>query len=206
MRALILLIAGVTVALANDGAGSTAAGGVQLMREPRISMEKERLTIAISRVTVEYEFLNTSSQDITTEIAFPLAPKSAEGEYFGDPPHPVDGFRLWVDGAEKPYETEARAFFKGREVTDRLKALNIDVETIGHFILSKTRQISVPDIERLPESTKAQLRTEGLLDEDPDLPLWEVRITSHWKQTFPAGKILHLRHERAGHGEHERSV
>jgi hypothetical protein len=45
-------------ALGNDSAASVAVGGIQLKREARISMEKERLTISSERVTVEYEFLN----------------------------------------------------------------------------------------------------------------------------------------------------
>lgn len=56
--------------LANDSAASVGVGGIQLTREARISMEKERLTIGRDKVTVEYEFLNQTSQDITTEVAF----------------------------------------------------------------------------------------------------------------------------------------
>jgi hypothetical protein len=37
-------------------------------------MEKERLTIGESKVTVEYEFLNDTDKNITTEVAFPIPP------------------------------------------------------------------------------------------------------------------------------------
>ncbi|HWR50522.1 MAG TPA: DUF4424 family protein, partial [Bryobacteraceae bacterium] len=43
-------------AFGNDSAASVGLGGVQLRREPRISMEKERLTISVDKITVEYEF------------------------------------------------------------------------------------------------------------------------------------------------------
>ena len=69
---LLALIPG--TASPNDAAASTAAGGIQLRREARISMEKERLFISEKKITVEYEFLNETDQDITTEVAFPVPP------------------------------------------------------------------------------------------------------------------------------------
>ena len=58
MWALIVVNGGFTHVLGNDSAASTAVGGIQLRREQDISMEKERLTISETKVTVEYEFLN----------------------------------------------------------------------------------------------------------------------------------------------------
>jgi hypothetical protein len=40
----LMLVSG-TLALGNDGAASSGAGGIQLRHEVNISMEKERLTI-----------------------------------------------------------------------------------------------------------------------------------------------------------------
>jgi hypothetical protein len=74
MATLVLIGCPVAVALANDSAASTAAGGIQLRREANISMEKERLTISQDKVKVEYEFLNQTDNDITTEVAFPIPP------------------------------------------------------------------------------------------------------------------------------------
>ena len=70
---------------ANDSDASVALGGVQLTREPRISMESERLTISLSKITVEYEFLNESDKDITTDVAFPIPPyeNTERAEAFG---------------------------------------------------------------------------------------------------------------------------
>jgi hypothetical protein len=44
-----------SVGFANDGAASVAAGGIQLRKEARISMERERLSISVRKVIVEYE-------------------------------------------------------------------------------------------------------------------------------------------------------
>jgi len=71
MRILTLLLLAAAVTMANDGAASTAAGGIQLGHEERISLEKERLTISVSKIIVEYEFLNETDKDVSTEVAFP---------------------------------------------------------------------------------------------------------------------------------------
>ena len=73
LAATLMLLSG-TLALGNDSAASSGAGGIQLRHEANISMEKERLTISESNVTVEYEFLNDTDKDITTEVAFPIPP------------------------------------------------------------------------------------------------------------------------------------
>jgi len=51
---------------ANDSAASVAVGELIMTSEPSISMESERLTLSLSKITVEYEFLNESDKDITT--------------------------------------------------------------------------------------------------------------------------------------------
>ncbi len=51
-------------------------------------MERERLTISLTRVTVEFEFLNNTDRDITVEVAFPVPP------YNSDFPTAPLGFRI----------------------------------------------------------------------------------------------------------------
>ena len=58
--------------LANDGAAEVALGGIRLKQERRVAMVKERLFISKKKVRVEYEFRNESSEDVTTDIAFPI--------------------------------------------------------------------------------------------------------------------------------------
>src|SRR5262249_46787929 len=108
MRGLACLIAcAVLPTFGNDGsASSTPTGGIQLTREPRISMEKERLTIGLERVTVEYEFLNESNQDIATEVAFPVPPYGLNPAY---DPVMLEDFQIWVDGRVTGYQTAVKA-------------------------------------------------------------------------------------------------
>ncbi|MGO9415524.1 MAG: DUF4424 family protein, partial [Syntrophobacteraceae bacterium] len=46
----------------------------------------------------------------------------------------------------------------------------------------------------LPKEAQARLKAAGALD-DALAPNWSVSITYHWKQTFPAGKVVKVRHE-----------
>ncbi len=196
---LILILGGyvascVSVTLANDSAASTAAGGIQLKREARISMEKERLTISKEKVTVEYEFLNETDQDITTEVAFPVPEYSFK---FDDPGAPRDfqDFHLWIEGRDTPYEVETRAFQNSKDYTRLLQDMGIDIATFGHFDWD-TPGHGTYQISRLPEMQRRAMSDAGLIDTQvDDFPSWNVRKTYHWMQVFPARKILHVRHE-----------
>jgi hypothetical protein len=192
----IAVLLSVVPAGADDSAASVALGGIQFEHEPRISMEKERLTISQSRVTVEYEFLNESDQDITTEVAFPIPTYEASHAY---PTYAFDDFKLWIDGKEVKYLVEARALLGKRDVSAILKRRNIDIPTLGHSLGAKDD--CSPDIDRLPRKVGEQLIKAGLFDGSYDaggcggLPLWKAQKRYYWKQTFPAHKILRVRHE-----------
>jgi len=197
---------------ANDSAASVALGGIVLTREPRISMESERLTISLSKVTVEYEFLSESDKDITTEVAFPIPPYEFTESAGGI--RAFDDFRLWVDGKELPYEVESKAFLqkddgKGskvgepRDVTAILERYKIDVPTLGHYFVNgkystgKGNEDVVPDFERLSPAMQKKVSELGLVDAEGSgsVPRWQVRKTYHWQQTFQAHKVLRVRHE-----------
>ncbi len=183
---------------ANDSAAEVAAGGIQLRKEARISMEKERLTISLDMVTVEYEFLNTTDQDITTEVAFPTPPYDyGFDSYYGV--YKLSDFRVWVDGHEVKYQVEAKAKFKGADYTDYLQGLGIEIHTFGQL---DPLRLPIPEgywkhsqIEKLSTGAKDELIRVGLLDKEYDAPTWTVFRTYHWNQLFPARKILRIRHE-----------
>jgi hypothetical protein len=176
----------------NDGAASTAAGGIQLKREARISMEKERLAIGEKKITVEYEFLNETDGDITTEVAFPIPPY--EAHLCCDPARPIDNLRIWVEGREITYQSEAKAMLRGVDYAPRLRQIGVDVVSLGHFDEPSADNPNFSrDFGRLSKQQQVELKRTGLFDEY--FPQWTVELTHHWQQTFPAHKILHVRHE-----------
>jgi hypothetical protein len=189
----VLLLGSCALLQGNDAVVELAAGGIQLRQEARISMEKERLKISLDNVTVEYEFLNMADQDISTQVAFPIPPYEYDPSalqtrypYFTD-------FRVWVDGQEVKYETEIRAKLNGTDYTDLLLGLGIDIETFGHSVADA--QVDNSQIAQLPKSAKENLVRLGLIEEVDGYPLWSVHKTYHWRERFPAHKILNVRHE-----------
>lgn len=195
--ATILFGAALPVMEANDSAASTGAGGIQLRREANVSMEKEVLTISEAKVTVEYEFLSESDQDITTDVAFPIPPY---GNGFVDPAGRRDfsDFHLWIEGKPLKYATDARADLNGKDQTEVLKKLGIDIASLGHYG-DNAKSEPMGQVNSLSPEAREQLLRLGLVSgadgPRPWEPLWKVLKTYYWTQTFPPHKILHVRHE-----------
>jgi hypothetical protein len=185
----------VVPAFGNDSAASVGVGGIQLRREARISMEKERLTISQSKVSVEYEFLNDTDKDITVEVAFPVPPYDRT---FLDAGYPreLDDFRVWIDGRETKYQIDAKAMLNGVDYSGLLHKLGVDVTSLGHFTEDDPKRHGPhsPDVERLPRSQREELKRLGLIRSDNGFMGWNVVKTYHWPQTFPAHKIVQVRH------------
>lgn len=192
LAATLILVSGAP-ALGNDGAASRGVGGIQLRREANISMEKERLTVSESKITVEYEFLNDTDKDITTEVAFPIPAYSNQSDDPVNTPG-FNDFHLWVEGKDLKYSTDVRAKVNGKDYTDILKPLGVDIASFdGDYAL----QGDPPKggISKLPKKQLQQLSSLGLVDAADGMPLWQVVKTYYWTQTFPAHKVLHIRHE-----------
>jgi len=177
---------------ADDGAASIPAGGVVVMkREARITMAKEVLQISASKVIVDYDFRNDSNEEVTTEVAFPIPTyRLAVGELIPSQ-QGFDDFRLWIDGKRASYVTEARAFCKGREYTELLTSLHVDVASFGHVDTNNES----PDIKRLTTGQRSQLLQLGLIDSEDDNAMWTVEKKYYWRQKFPAHAVVHIRHE-----------
>jgi len=176
---------------ADDGVASIAAGGIVVMgREPRIVMAKEVLQISMDKVIVDYDFRNDSDEDITTEVAFPIPEYDLDMGNIKPSDQGFNDFRLYVDGLPTHYQVEARAFLKGKEFTQLLKSLHVDIASFGHA----TSNDNSPDIHKLTAAQRKQLEQAGLIDHDFDGPNWKVQKKYYWKQTFPAHKIVHIKH------------
>ncbi len=186
----LLLLTVAPAAVANDAAASTAMGGIQLKREARIAMEKERLSISPGRVRIDYEFLNETDQDITTEIAFPIPAYTFDYHDFGD--RGFNDFRLWVDGKELRYGVELKAMHRGADCTALLRKHNVDAASFGHF---DQKRMVARDFQRLSTAGRAELAAAGLITTEDNFPNWTVYKTYYWTQTFPARKVVHVRHE-----------
>ncbi|HLZ11911.1 MAG TPA: DUF4424 family protein [Candidatus Acidoferrum sp.] len=177
--------------VADDAAVSVKAGGIEFKHEPRISMEKEVLRISREKVAVEYQFLNESVQDITTELAFPVPPMGVFDSDCG-PRSTFNDFRLWVDGQEIHYETEDLAKLAGTDYTLLIRNLGINIATFGDY-WGPAEKCDGGDFKLSTQQVR-ELASHGLLDKD-GVPQWTVNRLFHWTQKFPARKTILIRHE-----------
>jgi hypothetical protein len=192
-------------ASANEGAAVLAMGGIQLRNERRVAMRRERLYISPTKVKVEYEFVNESTDDVVTEVAFPI-PEYGYSYAYGIGPH-FEDFRVWASDWPIQVAAEAKAFVDGQDVTRVLEAMGIDIPSMGHLYDGLYRiepngvgeQVKpLSQFSKLSPENLARLRAEHVIGEvagEPDKPLWTVRLTYHWLQHFPPGQVVRMRHE-----------
>jgi hypothetical protein len=132
MRAVVAAVVivagsgGPRFALANDSRAVLEGGVLTLKKSDGISMESEELSITPHRIDVAYVFRNTTATDITTRVAFPMAPfmfrdGPLEGEELEDARkhswNTFGHFSLFVDEKSMPFETIADVSPKSVTVT-----------------------------------------------------------------------------------------
>lgn len=193
---LLLVLAFVPVR-ADDEAIAKAAGGIQPRKEMRVSMQRERLTIGLDKVTVDFWFLNESNKNVTTEVGFPVPPYQWNSGEPSDVPDFSD-FKVWVNGQETKYKTDVRAKLHGKDYTGLLRRLGFPVDFAPYG--AKGEVDPQQPISSLSPAQKAQLLRLGLIE--PELGYtynydykWYDYRTYYWAQVFPAHQVVHIRHE-----------
>jgi hypothetical protein len=160
-------------------------------------MRSEDLRISLDRVSVRYEFVNTSTAPVTLTVAFPLPDIDlSEGESISfpanDPLNFVD-FETRVDGSPIKFSTDQRAFLGDKDVSAELRELKIPILPLG------AQQFRPQD---LPAATRTKMASEGLLtpagSDERGRPLyaagWVVKTAVYREQTFPPGKPVIVEH------------
>ncbi len=204
----VSLLAGLVVlapAGANDSTASLDAGGLRLTSNADIRMESEDLYISRAEVRVVYRFRNTSARDISTLVAFPLAPmqmdEGSNYELHGSDPVNVMDFQVTVDGRRVEPSVEVKAMRFGVDVTDVLRR---------HGIPPTMRTQSQDSHEALwnrltnmPADARSELERYDLIDWNTRFGAdgkpwanvhWDTYITFYWFQTFPAGRTIEVTH------------
>ncbi|WP_374646466.1 DUF4424 family protein [Tabrizicola sp.] len=215
---LCLALLSAAPAFANDGFGGLSATGLTFGQTEAVTMEEERLFIGIDRVSVDYVFRNTTAQDVTGEVIFPLPPISVWAGYEGMMNLPEDlsqpdlvGFAATVDGQPVAVTIDRIAVVQenwesatlaeqydtpGREVTADLERLGIPLaldwvalrELLLSFPEEKRNEVAALGLAEYFEGDAAQ-------DIPPDVwGAWSIVTRYHWTQTFPAGKELRIGH------------
>ncbi len=192
------MLAVACAARANDSAAELSIGGLQFVRTNEVAMESEDLRISLDRVTVRYQFANTSGKPVTLTVAFPLPDIDlSEAENIalpsGDPVNFVD-FETSIDGVPARFQIDQRAMVGDKDVSALLDQFRLPRLPVGN------REIQVAD---LPEATRTKLADQGLL-----MPVraddkgrqqynvaWVVKTTALRQQTFPPERKVIVEHQ-----------
>lgn len=189
-------------AAANDSTAELAAGGLVLKKTDSIEMRSEDLFISMEEVRVRYRFVNTSAADVTTIVAFPMPDIGGEGFFNSDvgipsaDPANILGFSTLVNGKPVKAEVEQKAMVGNVDHSAWLKARGIP--------LAPQLDTVTPALDRLSDADKAEAARRGLVVVDEYdagkgweshlAPLWVLKTTFYWSQTFPAGQEVLIDH------------
>lgn len=182
-------------ATANDSTAELTAGGLVLRQSDTIDMRSEDLYISAEQVRVRYVFHNTSAADVTTIVAFPLP--DLELEYEGDYSFPSD-FETVVAGVRQPISAERRATVGDVDHSAILGGYGVPLSPEADWEAFNAA------LEALSDAQADRLEALGLIEvfrsgnaNAPSRyirPLWTVKQTYYWEQTFPAGEDLVIEH------------
>lgn len=202
VRIILTAVSGVALAsaaAANDSASELAAGGIVLVKNDVIAMQREDLHLSPAEVKVRYEMRNDSGKPVTLRVAFPLPelPAMTPGGrtttagghniMMNEPSGPnFIGFRVWADGREITPEVEIRALLPdGRDIAGALQQIG------GLALVLRSGVFIPPDDADLDAQTRRRLAEIGAIeasttDRGYRLP-WSTYVTFHWMQTFAPG-------------------
>jgi hypothetical protein len=187
----LALLLGATAAHANDTSAELAAGGLVITRNDAIEMQAEDLFISQETVRVTYRFVNTSGRDTTIRVAFPMPDIGGPGAFDSDVSIPVDApanilaFSTTADGKPVRTELEQKALVDGVDRSAWLKANGVPLALhLGDAAAA---------LAALPQGKHDEALKLGLIDED-GAPVWVLRSTYHWMQSFPAGRPVTITH------------
>jgi hypothetical protein len=179
-------------AWADDSSAALGAGGVVLTQSADIRMAAEDLYVSPGAVRIRFEFVNDSTKDIDTIVAFPL-PDIDTYRFWGSPlgtttADPVNfvGFEVVADGKRVPVTVEQRAMFEGRDVTDIVKAAGAPVNSLTGDGPKRIDGLSAAGLK--------QLQRANLIERDGSdtITKWIARTKIYWHQHFPAGRPVVL--------------
>ncbi|MFO0990905.1 MAG: DUF4424 family protein [Hyphomicrobiales bacterium] len=192
--AIAILVLAAVPAAANDSTAEMGAGGLTMVRNWDVRMEKEDLYISPEKVTVDYIFRNMAKVPKEFLVAFPmpdLEPDAYIESDIGIPNYNSDnllGFTVTVDGAAIEPKIDMRALSYGVDVTDTVKAAGLPLNPLAEA----TRDA----VKALPAEARDQLAAKGIIFDDGSgaVPSWTLKSSYYWMQSFPPDTPVHVSH------------
>jgi len=180
----LLLIISFSLAYGDDSAAEVTPAGLQFKELKEVSIEREDLSISLESIDVSMTFINNSSHDISTTVAFPIP------DYKFDPPEgfaEFNDFSVEVDGKPIEFKTEAKAIIEGKDYAKILNEMHVPFQDIN---------ASLSYLDSMSDSNRDKLIDIGIIDTAyfRNFPSWSVRKKYYWTQVFPAGKSITVKH------------
>jgi len=185
-------------AVANDGVAALRGGGLVFEKTDQIQMVSEKLRISPEKIDVDYVFRNTSDDDVTLTVAFPLPRLGLQedlGGYRGGDLATLSEkrdlnfvrFQTLVDGKAVAAAPIVRVFNPdGKDVTDDLKELGVS--------FFDQEPVKDPSLGKKLEALGVAEEGRDFNDRNVYWNNWTVDVTYSWQQTFPAGKDIRVHH------------
>jgi hypothetical protein len=189
-------------ALANDTSAELATGGLIFVANDNVEMRSERLFVSAAQVRVTYDFLNTSTSDVTVLVAFPLPEIriSSQDDNIAiptDDPVNIFGFTTSVDGKPVKTQVEQRAIAVGIDRTQYLRNLGIPLNpgvAATNKALDALRQDKWAELVRLGMAEIVEYGDNTGMKKHLEAR-WGLATTFYWLQTFPAGRETIVQHQ-----------
>jgi hypothetical protein len=191
---LLLLVAMLSPALANDSIATLGAGGLILVRADTISMEKEDLFISTKEVRVNYVFRNNDAGERVYLVAFPMPQIDPQQYLESDISVPERNkenfmnFAVTVDGVKVEPELEMRALSGGLDVTNLVKLLGVPLNPLADEARKALAAVDRDKLADLMAMGAVAVSAEGVS------PAWSLKSTYYWQQRFPAKGTLAVSH------------
>ena len=167
-----------------------AAGGLALIPDERLPVEREEIVLAQRRIHITYTIRNHAKDRLTRVIAWPLPEIDMNAIGDGRVALPDTVLRNFaraeatVDGARVNLKFEARASAFARDLTAVLQESGIPLHPMAPGLETM--------LKALPAARLGELEERGaiLRDDDRILPNWTFNATAFWRQTFEPGKAI----------------
>ncbi len=192
--AAVAALAATATAVANDSTAEMTTGGLVLKNSRNIDMLDEDLYVSAEQIRVNYVFKNQGRRDEKVIVAFPMPDRKLAEEGESDISY-VSDFVTTVEGRRVDTQVERKAMLGNRDHTALLTRLGIPVAPPTRNVEGRADPVFAA-WQRLSAADKQQLKRLSLVEVEGDWfrPLWTLRETYYWTQTFPAGRELKIQH------------
>jgi hypothetical protein len=184
---------------ANDTEAEWAIGGLELVENDTISMDREELYISSELVKVDYTYTNHSDEPQTLLVSFPLPAMPSTDtdwlEYYQFPDWAYLEFSTTVDGMPVDWQMADRAMIDGNDVTALVEAEGFPLHWYQDYEF-------IESVSELDKDETARLLALGLIEPDPNgwrsfMPAWQVQRHITREQVFAAHATVQVSHSYA---------